>query len=371
MTTAQPLWRRTSVRVVVFLGFWTLIGLSFAGQFYISSAKAGLAVSIGQAVSWALADWYVFAVLSLPVVRLARGFGFEPGKRRRSLLVHGLACVTFSLAYMVLRAWVGQFQQWIAGEPASFAATLTPLLVKTWHFNILVFWVIVAVTHAIDYSRMYRERELSAAELATHLARAQLRALQMQLNPHFLFNTLHAISSLMHRDVEAADRMIARLSELLRRTLEGHDAQEVRLAEELDFLGGYLEIERARFGERLTVRLDVAPDVLDAQVPSLILQPLVENAIRHGIEPNPGAGRVEIGVRRDGDTLIVTIEDNGRGLPEKVDERVGLANTRARLRHLYGDRHEFELSDAPGGGLRVRMAIPLRVAPRAVAGFAA
>ena len=369
--TDTSVWRLRLVRASFWFACWTLIGLSFASQFYISSAKAGLDVGIGQAVNWALGDWYVFAALSLGVVRLARRFPFEPSEWRRSLIVHAVASVLFSFAYMAARAWVGQLQQWLAGQPASFEATFAPLLVKTWHFNILVFWVIVAVTQAIDYSRKYRERELSAAELGTHLAQARLRALQMQLNPHFLFNTLHAISSLMHRDVEAADRMIARLSELLRRTLEGHDAQEVRLADELDFLNGYLEIERARFGERLTVRLDVAPDVLDAQVPSLILQPLVENAIRHGIEPNPGAGRVDVGVHRDGDTLIVTIEDNGRGLPEKIDERVGLANTRARLRHLYGDRHEFDLSDAPSGGMRVRMAIPLRVTPRPVAGVAA
>jgi LytS/YehU family sensor histidine kinase len=175
----------------------------------------------------------------------------------------------------------------------------------------------------------------------------------------------------MRRDVEAADRMIARLSELLRFALEGSEAREVRLADELQFLSGYLEIERARFGERLSVRIDVADETLDACVPTLILQPLVENAIRHGVQPNPGPGRVDLRARREDGMLRVEVEDNGRGMPKELDEGVGLANTRARLRQLYGDRHEFELSDAPAGGFRVRLAIPFHCEPKPIAGVAA
>lgn len=329
--------------------------MSFASQFYISSAKAGLAVSWGQAVRYALGDWYVFAVLSVPVIGLAHRFRFEAGNRGRSLAAHALGGALFSFAYILLRAWVGQWQ-----SGASFAEAFRPLLVKTWHFNLLVYWVIVAVSQAFGYYRKYRERELRAAELEKRLAQAKLKALQMQLNPHFLFNTLHSISSLMHKDVEAADRMITRLSDLLRAALAGSDTQEVPLRQELQLLELYLEIERIRFGERLTVKLDIAPDTLEAQVPNLILQPLVENAIRHGIEPRARPGRIELRAQRQGGALTLGVWDNGSGLSEDrpAKEGVGLSNTRARLRELYGMEHRFELLHAPEGGLRVDLSIP-------------
>lgn len=345
------------IRWLLGFGFWTLIGLSFAFQFYISSAKAGLEVSWRQAVSYALGDWYVFAVLSIPVIWLARRFDFESGNRRWSLAVHLPCSLVFSLAYMILRALIGRWQ-----SEASFTEALQPLLVKTWHFNLLIYWVIVAVSQAFDYYRKYRERELRAAELETQLAEARLEALQMQLNPHFLFNTLHSISALMHRDVELADGMITRLSDLLRAALDNSETQEVTLRQELEFLRRYLEIEQTRFGSRLTVNMEVAPDTLEAQVPNLILQPLVENAIRHGIEPHAKPGRIDLRVQREAGKLRMELRDNGGGRRKDGPDRegVGLSNTRARLRTLYGDDHGFELGDAPGGGMLVRLALPFR-----------
>ena len=356
MTIGNAFQRRWIQRLL-WLGFWTLIGLSFAFQFYISSAKAGLEVTWRQAVSYALGDWYVFAALSIPVVWLARRFDFESGNRGRSLAVHLPGSVLFSLAYMVLRAGVGRWQ-----SEASFAEAFMPLLVKTWHFNLLIYWVIVTVTFAFNYYRKYRERELRTMELEKRLAQAKLQSLQMQLNPHFLFNTLHSVSALMHQDIEAAEGMIARLSDLLRAALDNTDTQEVTLREELEFLKRYLEIEQTRFGSRLTVSMEVPPDTLDAQVPNLILQPLVENAIRHGIEPHSKPGCIELRVARAADVLTVELSDNGAGLrDEAAVEGVGLSNTRARLRTLYGEAHGFELREAPGGGLLVRLMIPLRM----------
>lgn len=355
--TIKTAFQRRWIQWLLGFVFWTLIGLSFAFQFYISSAKAGLEVSWRQAVSYALGDWYVFAVLSIPVVWLARRFDFESGNRARSFAVHLPGSVAFSLTYMVLRAWIGRWQ-----SEASFAEAFQPLLVKTWHFNLLIYWVIVAVTFAFNYYRKYRERELRAVELEKRLAQAKLQALQMQLNPHFLFNTLHSISALMHQNVEAADGMITRLSDLLRTALDSSDTQEVTLRQELEFLQRYLEIEQTRFGSRLTVKTDIAPDTLEARVPNLILQPLVENAIRHGIEPHAKPGRVELRAQRDDDTLVLEVGDNGAGLGGNgpTGEGVGLSNTRARLRTLYGAAHRFELRDAPGGGLRVWLTIPFR-----------
>lgn len=338
--------------------FWTALGLSFASQFYISSAKAGLDVSWRQAVGYALGDWYVFATLSVPVIQLARRFRFETGTWGRSLAAHLVGGVTFSLTYMVIRAWIGQWQ-----SGATFADAIRPLLVKTWHFNLLVYCVILAVSQAFDYYRKYRERELHAAALEKSLTQAKLQTLQMQLNPHFLFNTLHSISALMHKDVEAADRMIMRLGDLLRAALEGSDTQEVTLRDELKFLQRYLEIEQIRFGDRLTVKLDIAPDTFAAQVPNLILQPLVENAIRHGIEPHARPGHIKLRASRQADGLALEVSDNGGGLqkPSPDREGVGLSNTRARLRELYGTAHRFELASAPGGGLSVQLTIPFRL----------
>lgn len=343
------------VKWLLGFAFWTLIGLSFAGQFYSATAQLGLEVTWRQAVSYALGDWYVFALLSIPAIQLARRFHFESGKWVPSLVVHACGSIAFSFAYMVLRAGIGSWQ-----SGAGFAEAFKPLLAKSWFFNLLVYGVIVVVTYAFEYYWRYRERELRALELEKRLAQAKLLALQMQLNPHFLFNTLHSISSLMHKDIEAADRMIVRLSDLLRAALDSSNTQEVELQQELTFLRRYLEIEQTRLGDRLTVKMDIAPDTLRARVPNLILQPLVENAIRHGIEPWARPGRIELRAQRKDGTLALEVSDNGTGIREgeEVDEGVGLSNTRARLRGLYGDAHRFELRAATGGGLLIQMIIP-------------
>jgi two-component system, LytTR family, sensor kinase len=356
MTTQTALQNRFVRWLAGFL-FWTGIGFSFAGQFYISSAQAGLEVTWNQALSYSLGDWYVFALLSIPVMHLARWFPLESGKWRKSLAVHIVCGAIFSLAYMVVRAWIGQWQ-----SASSFAEAFKPLLVKTWHFNLLVYWVIIAVTHASAYYRKFRERELRALELEKRLAQAKLQALQMQLNPHFLFNSLHSVSALMHQDVEAADRMLSQLADLLRLVLANSDAQEVSLQQELHFLQSYLEIEQTRFGDRLAVTMEIAPDTLDAQVPTLILQPLVENAIRHGIEPHARPGRIELRAHRHAEVLALEVGDSGAGLRSKAPaaEGVGLSNTRARLREIYGEKHHFELQDRSEGGLRVCLSIPFR-----------
>jgi sensor histidine kinase YesM len=190
----------------------------------------------------------------------------------------------------------------------------------------------------------------------------------MQLQPHFLFNTLHTISALMHRDVKRADSMIAALSDLLRMSLRSVGVQEVELREELEFLQRYLEIMSLRFGERLTVTLDIDPNVLDARVPTLVLQPLVENSFRHGFGDGMRAGQVRVTVGPDGDMLRCEVTDNGRGIPQTgTREGVGTSNTRARLQHLYGERFSLELTANPGGGARVSLAIPYHSLERTAA----
>lgn len=207
---------------------------------------------------------------------------------------------------------------------------------------------------------MVRERELAATRLAEQLAQANLQMLKMQLHPHFLFNTLNAISSLMHADADAADRMISRLSDLLRMALEKDDRPRARLKSELDFLRRYLDLEQIRFRDRLEVTIDVAPECASALVPRLILQPLVENAIRHGIAMRSAAGRLSIRAERRGDRMILDVADDGPGLPAGREPHlgVGLANTLARLEQLYGDDATLELVNAEEGGLIVHLELP-------------
>lgn len=352
---------RNLLRFAGIAAFWTLVGLAFASQFYLSSTLLGRSVTWGQAIGYSLGDWYVWAVLSIPILLIARRFPPEGAHPWRTAAVHLAAALVCSLVYVFLRSLVGVAHGRLLDEPVAFAEVFQPLLVKTYPFNLLVYGVIVTISHAVDYYRKYHERTVHALELEKHLTEARLQSLLRQLKPHFLFNTLNGIASLMHSDVNAADKMLVRLSELLRLTMHHPGQPLTKLRDEVAFIEKYLEIERIRFRDRLTARVETDPAVLDAQVPSLLLQPLVENAIRHGIEPRPGSGRIEIGARREDGRLVLTVRDNGGGMPAGgfTREGIGLANTRARLRELYGERHAFELRNHPEGGLEVRVAIPL------------
>jgi LytS/YehU family sensor histidine kinase len=227
-----------------------------------------------------------------------------------------------------------------------------------------MYFPIVCITHAVLFYRESRERQLLESKLQTQLARAQLSLLQSQLHPHFLFNTLHAVSTLMSRDVAAARTMIVRLSDLLRLAMQSVNVQEVTLKQELEFIDNYLEIERTRFQDRLTVQLDIAPETLDALVPNLLLQPLVENAVRYGVAMQPGRGWVRISSRRNQSRLMIEIEDSGPGIDAGTlpKEGVGLSNTRSRLAHLYGEAQKLELINQPDKGLRVSVVIPFQTA---------
>jgi LytS/YehU family sensor histidine kinase len=228
--------------------------------------------------------------------------------------------------------------------------------------DVVTFWVFVAVLMGVAAWRTARERALREAELRGELARAQVQALERRLHPHFLFNALNTISSVMYDDVAGADRMIAGLSELLRQALRSGEAQVVSLAEELQLLERYLAIMRARFSDRLTFAVDVEEQARTAMVPPLLLQPLVENAIRHGANPASHRVNAALCVRREGQSLRVEIRDDGRGLAEGSDakEGVGLSTTVRRLTALYGDAHTFSLQNMAEGGLRVTIELPFQ-----------
>lgn len=229
--------------------------------------------------------------------------------------------------------------------------------------NLPVYWVIVSAVHAFGFYRRVQERDRRALELTASLSRAKVEALRLQMQPHFLFNTLNAISALVHRDPDAADEMIVNLSELLRLSLDTAE-QEVPLRRELELLDRYLEIERVRLGERLRVQREIAAEVLDAAVPTLMLQTLVENAVRHGIEPRESGGTVTVVARRDGDRLRIEVRDDGVGFgaaDARASRRgVGLANTQSRLRELYGDAATFVIHSPEAGGVTIELLLPLR-----------
>jgi two-component system LytT family sensor kinase len=233
--------------------------------------------------------------------------------------------------------------------------------------DITMYWAVSCICFSWLYYQRAKDREVQAAALESQLARAHLEALKMQLHPHFLFNTLHSISELMHQDVSAADRVIARLSELLRLTLENTGVQEVTLKAEIDFLQGYLEIERTRFRDRLTVAMDLAPETLDAMVPNMILQPLVENSVRHGIARRAGPGTILVRSSKNGGNLEILLRDDGPGRspspPPSANFGVGLNNTRTRLQQMYGEAQRLDIRQPETGGFEVQITIPYHVAP--------
>ena len=315
---------------------------------------------------------YAWAVLTPLIIVLAERFPFDRVRWRRSLLVHLVSSVVFSvfeLTLFTMAAGLFGFPDW----KNDFRTTFTSTFTLEFHHNVLTYWTILCIILSINYYRKFRERELKAAQLEikssqlqAQLAQAHLSALKMQLHPHFLFNTLNAIVVLVRKNrTQQADRMLTGLSELLRYALDNIGAQEVTLKREIEFLDGYLEIERVRFNDRLEIWRRIDHETLDALVPNLVLQPLVENAIRHGVGRRAGAGLIEISAKRQGKQLHIRIRDNGPGLPKdwprSNGKGIGITNTRARLQQLYGDAPTLELTAAEGGGTAVTLIIPFQV----------
>jgi hypothetical protein len=308
----------------------------------------------------------LWALLSPLVIALARRFPFRRGRILRAVAVHVPVAFVLSIAHAFIGGSFFVAMGFFPNREMPVPRLLGGMALGKLHNNLFTYFAIVAVTHALDLWRRYRERELLASRLEARLAEARLDVLRMQLQPHFLFNTLHAVSTLMHRDPAAADRTLARLSDLLRLAMEHNDARDVPLAREVEFLSGYLEIQQTRFGDRLRCRMHVDPAALDVRVPPLLLQPLVENAIRHGIGERAGGGTVAIDARVSDRTLAIEIHDDGVGYSEPAGNGGrGVANTRARLQHAYGAAHRFEIGAAPSGGTIVRIEVPARTEPSA------
>jgi len=360
----ERVWRGRWARVGIIFAVWTVLAFFFTGQLYYTRLLSERPMTWRDAASQQFIYPYLWAVGTIITLWLANRFPLEGARWLRHLLLQ----LVFATAFVFVIS--GSFHViyhllYVQGPGKTYAAwTTLQWIIFNSSENYGIYGLLLLLNQVFRVLRRFREGELRASRLQTQLTRAQLEALKMQLQPHFLFNTLHSISALLHRDPDAADRMIARLGDFLRLTLDNSGAQEVSLRKELEFLTCYLEIERVRFQDRLTTRLDVDPGALDAPVPNLILQPIVENAIRHGVAQTRGAGRVEISAKRENGSLRIRVRDNGPGLraitrpDDGLREGLGLSNTRARLEQLYGAAHRFELENAPDGGLLVTLEIP-------------
>ena len=361
------MWQRRSTQWLFIFGAWTLPGLYFAIQVYLQHAYESRPITLTQALLRGVVFWLLWVVSSPLILWLARTFPIPRREWLDGLLFHMPAGFIFSFAHLLLYVVISsRLSRGVWPDSVSaLLAEFQPVFLSSFAWWSLIYWTILLASYAFDYYHRYQEGHLRTSKLETELAQSQLAALKMQLHPHFLFNTLHSISALMREDVEAADQMIARLGEFLRMTLRNSGEQETTLEQELNFLECYLEIERLRFQDRLTTRIEAEPDTMDARVPNLFLQPIVENAIRHGVARQMNEGVVAISARRDNGRLRVEVRDNGPGLTAEngVADGVGLANTRSRLRQLYGDDHNFGMTNAAEGGLVVTLEIPFHAKP--------
>ena len=346
---------------VAVFGVALLLGLLEAVQIYAGAALQGEPVTIAFALT-TLPTWFVLAALTLPTIYLARRLRLDAGRWRRNLPAHIIASLVFATTHLAGAALVRTIGP---GLQESFLDSFVFQVRFFFALDVVTYWAIVGATHAYEYYRESRERELSAARLETRLTEARLQAVRAQINPHFLFNTLNAISTLALRgDRDAAADAIGRLSDLLRLSLDEDRGQEIPLSEEIEFLDGYLEIMRTRFGDRLRVDREIDGSVMNALVPRLVLQPLVENAILHGVMTDSSGGRVRIVVQHDDGTIKMSVHDSGPGFADGAAPRegIGLGNTRVRLEELYGSNAELTIGTSTEGGTVVSVSLPYRPA---------
>src|SRR5256714_8217095 len=343
-------------RALFVLGAWTAVALLFAIQMHYQVATTGPPRPWGWIIAWQLAGWWSWAVFTAPVcafaawaVRIRRPAALIAAHLPAALVI-GVMCAGFEGA---VKWALGLYQ-----TPQTLPSGVANAIGMYWTFNLLEYAMVAGLYHA-----------LRVARLETQLVQARLDALVGQLQPHFLFNTLHTISAFVLEDPKQANRMITRLSELLRQSFNRERGPLVTLEEELELLDHYVAIQEARFGDRLRVTFRVDPRVAAAVIPTLLLQPLVENAIRHGAVPDGGVAEVEIAATRAGDQLHLEVRDNGPGFAAPREQRatnggsgwgLGLTNTRARLHELYGPSQRFDLTNtpAPGRGAVATIEIP-------------
>jgi signal transduction histidine kinase len=367
LSTPPPGLERLRTRLFV-LGFWILLGAVETAKEAISAAMQGLPRTFTDAVLVNFPWWFFWAFGTLVVVWIARRWPLDGPRVSAAVVVHAMAASALVLLHLALVASVGYYGvlRGTASVNASLGAQFGFWLQAYAVLDFFVYWMVLGAYHALFYHRRFVEGRLREAAVRTHAAaletvaaEARLHALQMELNPHFLFNALNAVSALVDDERNAeATTMLARLGELLRMTLHRGQERETELEDELDYVGRYLALEQVRFGERLNVRIDVPPELMLAAVPPLILQPLIENAVRHGAAHMRGATTIRIEARRADGALVVRVCDDGPGPGPVLCEGTGLGNVRERLQALYGAAAELSLAARAGGGCVAEIRLP-------------
>ena len=358
--------RRSTTREALGLavGAGVALALLFTTQLYIWVNWWPLRIGWGTALLWALPQLAVWLAGVRLVMALARRWPIEPPHRNRAVVLHAATSVGMAAGGLLLLDGSDRLLHWSVGlgAPSSIISNVKYTIIHL-HMGIGVYWVTLAVSHAVSYRGSLTEEKTKLDALTGELARTRLAALRSQLQPHFLFNTLNSIAVAARHDPETAERMVHLLSVFLRRTLETAEVAETTLEEELSAIEAYIAIEQVRFGPGLRLSVAVEKGAASCLVPTLVLQPLVENAIRHAIAPRTGGGLIEIEARLLGDRLLITVRDDGPGLRDTLPSNgVGLANTRRRLETHYGAGAQFDITPAPGGGTVARLELPAREA---------
>jgi sensor histidine kinase YesM len=345
----RPLTRR---EIAIIFAFWTLLAVLSSVNWLLNPRGPGFRpIDPSGPISVAFIESWTWAALTPLIFRLSSRFSLA-----RAPLLIAIGFVVSIAVFVIL----GYSRELLVTTSRSRGFEISDVARMRFVPQLLFYFAILAAGYAREYFRRDRERQAHAVQLQAQLAEARLDALRMQVNPHFLFNTLNAVSALVDRDPSGVRKMIARLSELLRTTIDSNAADEVPLRQELELLDRYVGIMEVRFQGRLRVEREIDPSLLETRVPNLILQPLVENALEHGASRAMGEGVVRIAARRDRDSVVITIRDNGPGVGERR-EGVGLANTRARLAQLYGAKGSVTLTTAEGGGAVAEVVVPFHV----------
>ena len=356
---------------VLFAAFWLLPGLLAALQLALVGDASGRPYGFGTALVWQGSTWLLWSLWSQLILTLVALVPLGTGRMGRWLAVHAVTMCVVCAANILAIAWLDH--AFAIGHNRPFALDVRMVLVSILDFQVVLYWAVLGAAYMVEFVRRYRERDRAAAELEQKLARTQLDALRMQLNPHFLFNALNSVAELMEMDVREAQRTLTRVSDLLRLSLRSAASSVIPLWQEIELVELYLQIARVRYGRGLDVDIDVDSSSVDIEVPSFILQPLIENALKHGLAPGHTDQTIHVTARRTGGALELIVEDNGKGLdglittsgrflaarPSVDGLGIGLTNTRQRLAMMYGDRYAFRMSNHAGGGCRVEIRLPL------------
>lgn len=345
---------------------WTILGLSFASESYLRNYKSGRILPVWIFLIEFLTEFYLYALLSIPVFMLGKKFPLRIKGSKKTVFINYSIHLIASIIFSIVNVFTATGITWL-WQREMFPAFFTLNMILDPHFlhrGVVVYWGIIVVGIGIEYFRGYNGEKLRVAELSSKLSDARLNALKMQIHPHFLFNTLNSIVGLIQEDRKAAEEMTTRLSDFLRMTLQSSTEPFVTLEKEIHFLKTYLDIEKIRFQERLTVEFKYDEKTASAKIPNLILQPLVENSIKHGINNLKENGKIEISARRDGNRLILKIFDNGNSKKPKTPDfsdmqsGLGLKNTQERLQQIYGENFSFDIKSNIENGITATIDIP-------------